>query len=106
MEHVFTCCWEVFRTGSGINDESAPSQLFQCAENELGYSLLKATPHPASNTLSDLLAAMRSLTVIPVATDVLHTELLRKSGKGRTVGLHIYSKGMWESRNLRLHYKV
>lgn len=53
--NVFTRRWEVFRTGSGINDESAPSQLFQCAANELGDSLLKANPHAASNTLQDLL---------------------------------------------------
>ena len=75
--NVFTRRWEVFRTGSGIDDESAPSQLFQCAENELGDSLLKANPHAASNTLPDLLAAMRSLAVIPVATGVLRTELLQ-----------------------------
>ncbi|XP_068753710.1 uncharacterized protein [Montipora capricornis] len=75
--NVFTRRWEVFRTGSGIDDQSAPSQLFQCAENELGDSLLKANPHAASNTLPDLLAAMRSLAVIPVATGVLRTELLQ-----------------------------
>ena len=56
--NVFTRRWEVFRTGSGIDDDSAPSQLFQCAENELGDSLLKATTHAASNTPPDLLAAM------------------------------------------------
>ena len=75
--NVFTRRWEVFRTGSGIDDESTPSQLFQCAGNELGDSLLKANPRAASNTLQDLLAAMRSLAVIPVATGVLRTELVR-----------------------------
>ncbi|KAK2563731.1 Uncharacterized protein P5673_012717 [Acropora cervicornis] len=75
--NLFTRRWEVFRTGSGIDDESAPSQLFQCAENELGDSLLKANPHAASATLPDLLDAMRSLAVIPVATGVLRTELLQ-----------------------------
>ena len=75
--NVFTRRWEVFRTGSGIDDESAPSQLFQCAENELGDSLLKANPHAESTTLPDLLDAMRSLAVIPVATGVLRTELLQ-----------------------------
>ena len=74
---MFTRRWEVFRTGSGIDDESAPSQSFQCAENELGDSLLKANPHAASTTLPDLLDAMRSLAVIPVATGVLRTELLQ-----------------------------
>ena len=45
--NVFTRRWEVFRTGSGIHDASAPSQLFQSAETELGDSLLKANPHAA-----------------------------------------------------------
>ena len=75
--NVFTRRWEVFRTGSGIDDTSAPSQLFQCAENELGDSLLKSNPDAASSTLPDLLIAMRSLAVIPVATGVLRTELLQ-----------------------------
>ena len=75
--NVFTRRWEVFRTGSGIDEASAPSQLFQCAENELGDSLLKANPDAASSTLPDLLSAMRSLAVIPVATGVLRTELLQ-----------------------------
>lgn len=75
--NLFTRRWEVFRTGSGIDDESAPSQLFQCAENELDDSLLKANPQAASTTLPDLLDAMRSLAVILVATDVLRTELLQ-----------------------------
>ena len=74
---MFTRSWEVFRTGSGIDEASAPSQLFQCTENELRDSLLKANPDTASSTLPDLLDAMRSLAVIPVATGVLRTELLQ-----------------------------
>ena len=75
--NVFTRRWEVFKSGSGIDDASAPSQLFQCARTELGDSLLKANPNAASETLTQLLAAMRSLAVIPVATCVLRTELLQ-----------------------------
>ena len=75
--NVFTRRWEVFKSGSGIDDASAPSQLFQCAGTELGDSLLKANPNAASGTLTELLAAMRSLAVIPVATCVLRTELLQ-----------------------------
>lgn len=48
-----------------------------CAENELGDSLLKDNPHATSSTLTDLLKAMHSLTVIPVATGVLCTKLLQ-----------------------------
>ena len=74
--NVFVRRWEVFRTGSGIDNASAPSQLFQCAGPDLGDRLLKAKPHAALGTLPDLLASMRSLAVIPVATCVLRTELL------------------------------
>ena len=75
--NIFVRRLEVFRIGSGIDDRSAPSQLFQCAGIELGDSLLKANPDAASESLQQLLAAMRSLAVIPVATCVLRTELLQ-----------------------------
>ncbi|XP_077352448.1 uncharacterized protein LOC144001771 [Festucalex cinctus] len=75
--NVFTRRWEVFRAGSGIGDAQAPFQLFQCAGPNLGDSLLKADPDAASRPLPDLIAAMRSLAVIPVATCVLRTELLQ-----------------------------
>ena len=76
--NVFLRRWEVFRTGSNIDEASSPSQLFQCAGAELGDSLLIAiNPNIASESLSQLLTAMRSLAVIPVATCVLRTELLQ-----------------------------
>jgi hypothetical protein len=76
--NVFVRRWEVFRTGSGIDDTSAPSQLFQCAGPDLGDSLLKANPSVVSNSLTQLLSAMRYLAVIPVATGVLRTKLLQQ----------------------------
>ena len=75
--NVFVRRWEVFRTGSGIDQTSAPAQLFQCAGTELGDSLLKADADVVKGSLSDLLEAMRSLAVIPVATGVLRSELLQ-----------------------------
>ena len=75
--NIFVRRWEVFRAGSGIEETSAPSQLFQCAETDLGDSLLKANPNAATEPLQNLLVAMRSLAVIPVATCVLRTELLQ-----------------------------
>ncbi|XP_070398540.1 uncharacterized protein [Nothobranchius furzeri] len=75
--NVFTCRWNLFRAGSGIGDAQAPFQLFQCARPELGDSLLKANPDAATGPVETLLAGMRSLTVIPVATCVLRTELLQ-----------------------------
>ena len=75
--NVFVRRWDVFRAGSGIDEASAPAQLFQCAGTELGDSLLKVNPNLTSDSLTQLLTAMRSLAVIPVATGVLRTELLQ-----------------------------
>ena len=75
--NIFTRRWDVFRSGSGIDELSAASQLFQCAETELGDSLLKSNPNIAEGPLSTPLDAMRALAIIPVATCVLRTELLQ-----------------------------
>lgn len=75
--NIFVRRWEVFRSESDIDGPSIPSQLFQFAGPTLGDSLLKANPHVTSQPLEDLLLAMRSLAVIPVATCVLRTELLQ-----------------------------
>lgn len=74
---MFIRRWNIFCTGSGIEAAQASFQLFQCTGPELGDSLLKDNPNAASEPLPDLIAAMRSLAVIPVATCVLHTELLQ-----------------------------
>ncbi|KAK3755176.1 hypothetical protein QZH41_010696, partial [Actinostola sp. cb2023] len=75
--NVFVRRWDVFRAWSGIDEASAPSQLFQCTGTEFGDSLLKVNPNPTSDSLTQLLTAMRSLAIIPVATGVLRTELLQ-----------------------------
>ena len=85
--NVFVRRWTVFRKGSGLDDASAPAQLFQCASAELGDSLLKANAHAVDDSVANLMEAMRSLAVIPVATGVLRTELmqLHAPGSRRTI---------------------
>ena len=78
MEHIRR--WEVFRTGSGIDESSAPSQIFQCASVGLGDNLLllQSNPTAVSETMpAELLIPMRSLAVVPVAICDLRTELLQ-----------------------------
>ena len=76
--NVFTRRWQMFRQGSGINKASATAQLFQCASQSLGDSLLKSDAEIVSKPLQDLLFAMRRLAVIPVhvATGVLRSDLM------------------------------
>ena len=75
--NIFCRKWELYRNGSSIDANSAPAQLFQCAGEHLGDSLLKSDSDVMSIPLADLLAAMKSLAVIPVATGVLRSEVLQ-----------------------------
>ena len=74
--NIFLRRWTWFKDGSHIDDVSAPSQLFQCAGPDLGDRLLTSDANIASKTVAQILAAMRSLAVVPVAASVLRSELL------------------------------
>ena len=67
----------MFKQGSGISDESAPSQLFQCISKELGDNLLKFDAEIAARPIEELTESMRRLAVLPIATDALTTELMQ-----------------------------
>jgi hypothetical protein len=75
--NIFCRRWEVFTTGSGIDEDSASLQLFQYAEDALGDSLLRMDPGITTNTVKEVLQVMQSLAVIPVATGVLRADLLQ-----------------------------
>ena len=74
--------WETFRLGSGISEDAAPVQLFQCASESLGDLLLKADPRLTTRTTVDVLKAMKELAVIPVARGVTRAELLQMKQSG------------------------
>ena len=74
---AFVRRWDTFRIGSQISDETAPTQLFQCASEALGDLLLKSDPRILMKTVTAVMAAMQSLAVIPVARGVIRAELVR-----------------------------
>ena len=65
--NAFVRRWETFKLGSDINEQAAPTQLFQCASDALGDLLLKADPRLTTRSTAEVLESMRSLAVIPVA---------------------------------------
>ena len=75
--NAFTRRWRMFRQESGINETSATAQLFQCASQSLGDSLLKSDAKIVSKPLQELLSAMRRLAVISVATGVLRLNFMQ-----------------------------
>ena len=75
--NIFVRRWDVFRQGSGFDVASASPQLFQCASQALGDTMLKSDAQIASKPLPDLLQAMKCLAVIPISTGVLRSELMQ-----------------------------
>ena len=75
--NIFTRRRDVFVSGSGLDPDASASQLFQCAGDELGDSLLKTDPSVVSKPTSVVMGAMKSLAVIVVATGVMRAELVR-----------------------------
>lgn len=69
--------WEAFRIGSGINEHTAPMQLFQCASGTLGDLMLKADPDIHSKSVETIKSLMRTFAVIPVAIGVRRAELMQ-----------------------------
>ena len=54
----------------------AIQQLFQCCEGDLGDNSLRSNPDATRGTEDELLAAIKSLSVIPVAKSVRRSNLL------------------------------
>ena len=77
--NAFIRRWDTFRQGSDISEAAAPTQLFQCASEPLGDLLLKSDPALMSRSTREVLAAMRSIAVIPVARGVTRAELTQMS---------------------------
>ena len=75
--NMFKRRWDVFVSGSGLDPDASSSQLFQCAGDELGDSLLKTDPSIVSKPTSVVMGAMKSLAAIVVATGVMRAELVR-----------------------------
>ena len=71
----------VFQSGSNISDSVATPQLFQCVSEELGDALLKIDISITQQPLAVLMASLKALAVIPVATGVIRAELLQLKQK-------------------------
>ena len=74
--NVFSRRWVAFALGSGIDPHNSSSQLFQCAADELGNGLLKSDPGIIVKPTDELMAAMKAMAVIAVATGVNRAELV------------------------------
>ena len=74
--NLFTRKWKAYQEEYHITDGNGSRQLLQCADNTLEDALLKMDPEITSKSVTEALAAMKELAVIPIATGILRSELL------------------------------
>ena len=55
----FISRWDTFQHYSGIDETSAPAQLFQCATVALGDVILKSSPDITRQSLEDVMELMK-----------------------------------------------
>ena len=72
---LFESRWKLFQKSSDIASQDRAIQLFQCASEQLGDAILRLNNDVSEKSEDELLATMKSLAVIPVATMVLRAEL-------------------------------
>ena len=75
--NTFLRRWNNFRIGSNIGDSIASVQLLQCAGDDLSEMLLKADSRLTERPIDEVLLAMKSLAVIPVAKGIVRAELMQ-----------------------------
>ena len=76
---MFVKKWDMFKAGSKIPPAQLTNQLFQCCVDSLGDDILRGLNDVATVSETDLLAAIKKLSVQPVAIGVRRTELLNMS---------------------------
>ena len=72
----FVAEWTNFKRCTEIGNNQIPDQLYQCCDKNLAKLLIREQPDIVSRGEKDLLAAMKKLAVIHIATSVRRTNLL------------------------------
>ena len=81
----FVAEWANFKRCTGIAADQVNDQLYQCCEKSLARLLLREDPNIVSQGEPKLLAAMKQLAVIKIATSLRRTNLLAlKQSHGET----------------------
>ena len=68
--------WAIYKTTMNIPNDQIATQLWQCCDDDLTSDLFRDIPNIATIAEDDLLAAIKCLAVVSVATTVRKTELL------------------------------
>ena len=81
----FVAEWGTFKRCTSIPEDRVPDQLYQCCEKSLARLIIREQPDIVSKGEAELLAAMKRLAVIKIATSVRRTNLLAsKQSHGET----------------------
>ena len=81
---MFVKKWDMFKAGSKIPPAKLTNQLFQCCVDSLGDDILRGLDDVATVSETDLLAAIKKLSVQPVAIGEVHWATKYEPGQGGT----------------------
>ena len=77
----FLAVWTNFKRCTDIADNQVADQLYQCCEKSLAKLLIREQPEIVTRGETELLAAMKRLAVIKIATSIRRTNLLAMKQK-------------------------
>ena len=77
----FLAVWTNFKRCTDIADNQVADQLYQCCEKSLAKLLIREQPDIVTRGETELLAAMKRLAVIKIATSIRRTNLLAMKQK-------------------------
>ena len=73
--NTFSTRWTMFKRGTNLTPDEVVQQLFQCCDEHLGDAILRSLPAAVEGDEATLLAAIKSLAVVPVARVVRRQDL-------------------------------
>ena len=74
--NIFIFKWEMFKEGTSLTVKETMHQLFQCCDEDLSEDILRWHKETTNGTEGDLISAIKSIAVTPVAITVRRSELL------------------------------
>ena len=98
--------WEVFKNGSSLNNANSALYLLNCCDSALRASVHKEDPVIATKTEVEVLAAIKRLSVVSVATCVLQTELLSLKQDHQEQIRNFAAKAQGKAANCKLNKTV
>ena len=94
--------WSVFKKSSNVGQANLTAYLLNTCDKELEVSVVKEDPGILSKPEKDILAAIKRLAVVNIATSVLQTELITLTQNPDEPIRHFAARAQGKAKNCKL----